>query len=136
MTGPWWRFPDVEQTLAVLLEALVGGELHTGTETPADLDKKMPFIRVIRPPGGGFSDAVNDYATVEIDVFHTNYHSGAKPLAERVRQFLTTQKHRLGPAVIDTITCTSSPGELPWAPGIRRVGATYQTVARRYRADT
>ncbi|MER7331665.1 MULTISPECIES: hypothetical protein [unclassified Micromonospora] len=125
----------MEETLAVLLEPLAGGELHTGTETPADLDKRLPFIRVVRPPGG-FSDQHTEYVTVNIDVFHSNYRSGAKPLAERVRQFLTTQKHRLGPAVIDTIVCTSGPGEMPWAPGIRRVGATYQTVARRYRADT
>lgn len=135
MTGPLWVFPDVEETLAILLEDLVGGEQHTGSETPSDLDKRVPFIRVIRPPGG-FDDGVSDFATVTIDVFHSTYRLGAKPLAERVRQFLTTGRHRLGPAVIDRITCTSGPGEMPWAPGIRRVGATYQTVARRYRVDS
>lgn len=131
MTAPMWVFPDVEQVLAVLLEALVPGERHTGTETPKDLDVRLPFIRVMRTPGGS-SDAVNDYVPLSVDVFHTSYHSGAKPLAETVRTFLTTQPLRLGPQVIDRIRCDSGPGEMPWAPGIRRVGATYSTVARRY----
>lgn len=130
MTGPQ-RFPDVEEILAVLLEPLAGGEKYTGTETPANLQELGRFIRVRR--GGGFSDRLNDYATVDIDAFHTSYRTGVKPLAEAVRQFLTAGPHRHGPVVIDRITCTSAPVEQPWAPGIRRMLATYRTVARRYR---
>lgn len=133
MTAPVWRFPDLEDFLVVLLEDLAGGEQHTGTETPSNLADVLPFIRVIRPPGGGFSDQLNDYGVVDIDVFHRTYRLGAKPLAEDVRQILTTRKHRIVGQVIDRIECTAAPAELPWAPGIRRVGATYRTVARRYR---
>lgn len=133
MTGPWLRFPDVEDALVVLLEPLAGGPAHTGTETPTNLQDVLPFIRAVRRPGG-FSDHVNDFATVDLDVFHSTYRTGAKPLAERVRQFLTSQKHSIGGVVIDRIECPSGPGELPWAPGIRRMGATYTVVSRRYLA--
>jgi hypothetical protein len=125
------RFPDVQRALATLLEPLAGGEAHTGIETPAGLQEVLPFIRVTR--GGGPSDNVNDYARVDIDVFHSTY-AESEPLAERVRQFLTGQKHRLGAVVIDRIECPNTPAELPWAPGIRRMGATYTVVSRRYRA--
>jgi hypothetical protein len=126
------RFPDIEDALVVLLEPLAGGEDHTGTETPANLQDVLPFIRVVRT--GGFSDQVNDYATVDIDTFDATYRTGVKPLAERVRQFLTGQTHRVGGVVLDRITCPNAPAELPWAPGMRRMGATYTVVSRRYLA--
>ncbi|MER7167032.1 hypothetical protein ABT336_13320 [Micromonospora sp. NPDC000207] len=95
------------------------------------MDRRLPFIRVQRR--GGYSDTIHDYATVDIDCFHTTYRTGVKPLAEQVRQHLTTVKHRLGPVVIDRIDCIAAPTEQPWAPGIRRMLATYQAVTRRYR---
>lgn len=133
MTGEWWRYPDVEEVAAILLEPLVGGESHTGTETPPNLQDVLPFIRVQRT--GGNDDGTSDFATVTVDCFHTGYRTGVKPLAEQVRQFLTTGKHRVGPAVIDRVTCPSAPTLQPWAPGMRRMLATYQFVSRRYLAD-
>ncbi|MEU0078566.1 hypothetical protein ABZY58_11770 [Micromonospora tulbaghiae] len=131
MTAPQELFPDVEEILAVLLEPLVGGSEYTGPEVPANLQQLGKFIRVKR--GGGYSDQLNDYATVDIDCFHTTYRTGVKPLAEAVRQFLINGSHRHGRAVIDRIRCTSAPTEQAWAPGIRRMYATYEVVSRRYR---
>ncbi|WP_053065478.1 hypothetical protein [Micromonospora sp. RV43] len=131
MTQPWDRFPDVQAALLVVVEGLAGGPEHAGIETPEGLVAATPFIRVRRL--GGNSDLLHDWATVEVDVFHTTYRGGEE-LAERVRQWLTGRKHRAGPAVLDSITCQVSPIELPWGPGIRRFGATYRVVSRRYRA--
>ncbi|MFI7608785.1 hypothetical protein ACIBTV_27245 [Micromonospora sp. NPDC049366] len=135
MTAPWSRFPDVQRALAALLEPLAGGAGHTGAQTPENLQQVLPFIRVYRR--GGSSDRFNDYASVEVDVFAATYggDSGAEALSERVRQFLTGQPHAIGPVVLDRITCTSAPAERPWAPDVRRIGATYQVVSRRYAAS-
>lgn len=127
MTTPLRRFPDVQRALVAILGPLVDG--RAGTQTPDDLELKMPFIRVTRT--GGPSDHVNDYAYVDVDVFAGTY-SVAEPLAERVRQLLTGPPLRAGDVILDRISCESAPAELPWAPGVRRFGATYLVVSRRY----
>lgn len=129
MTAPTRRFPDVQRALVAILAPLVGG--RAGTETPGDLESKMPFIRVLRT--GGPSDHIYDYATVDVDVYASTY-TQAEPLAEQVRQLLTGPPLRTDAIVIDRISCESAPVELPWAPGVRRFGATYVVVSRRYTA--
>lgn len=130
MTTPLRRFPDVQRALVTILGPLVDG--RAGAETPSDLESRMPFIRVIRT--GGPSDRVNDYATVEVDCFAGTY-TAAELLAEQVRQLLTGPPLRAGAAILDRISCESAPTELPWAPGVRRFGATYVVVSRRYTAS-
>lgn len=127
MTSPFSRFPDVQRVLVTDLEAIAGVD-HTGTETPADLLGALPFIRVLR--SGGASDRLNDFASVDIDVFAATYVQ-AERLAEEVRQRI------VGPpppvAVLDRVRCEAGPRELPWGDGqIRRFGATYQVTARRH----
>ncbi|MBQ1047854.1 hypothetical protein KBX50_05195 [Micromonospora sp. C51] len=135
MTAPWSRFPDVQRALATLLEPLAGGAGHTGAQTPDDLQQVLPFIRITRRGGG--SDRLNDYASVEVDVFADQYggDDGAEALAERVRQFLTGAPRAVPPVVFDRITCVSGPTERPWAPEVRRFGAAYLVVSRRYVAS-
>ncbi|TDC02281.1 hypothetical protein E1091_01140 [Micromonospora fluostatini] len=128
MTTPLRRFPDVQRALVTILEPLAGAG-RAGVETPTDLQAKLPFIRVLRIGGG--SDRLSDFAVVDVDVFAASY-GAAELLAERVRQLLTGPPLRAGAAVLDRITCDSGPVELPWAPGVRRFGATYQVTARRY----
>ncbi|MBF9135324.1 hypothetical protein I0C86_41475 [Plantactinospora sp. S1510] len=130
MTAPLRRFPDVQRVLVTLLEPLAGVG-RTGIETPGDLQSKLPFVRVIRT--GGPSTRTSDYATVDVDVFAASY-AAAEPLAERIRQYLTGPPLSSGAAVLDRITCESAAAELPWAPGIRRLSATYRVTARRYLA--
>lgn len=128
MTTPLRRFPDVQVILVNLLEEFVGLD-RTGIETPVNLQARLPFIRVVRT--GGSSGLLVDHATVDVDCFGTGY-TATELLAEQVRQYLTGPPLRYGPQILDRITCESSPTELPWAPGMRRIGATYLVTARRY----
>lgn len=129
MSSPFRRFPDVQRVLVDDLQT-VAGEGRTGVETPADLQTRLPFIRVLRVGGG--SDRVSDRAAVDIDVFASTY-TEAEELAERVRQ------HIVGPpppiARLDKAVCETGPRELPWGDddnGVRRFGATYLITARRH----
>lgn len=122
-------FPDVQAVLVGGLEALVGAADRTGTETPADFTGRTPFIRVLRVPGAGGSDHVDDRSSIDIDVFDTTY-AAAIRLAEQVRQYL------VGPpppfAVLDKVACDQGPVELPWGGDqIRRINAGYLVIARR-----
>jgi hypothetical protein len=127
------RFPNVPRLLASLLTtAAIVPAGRVGTETPATLDTQLPFIRVRRV--GGNSDQVNDYPTVDVDVFHSTAVNG-ESLAELVRQYLTTPGLPAVPlrGVIDRVECMTGPQELPWADTrVRRFGATYRITCRRY----
>jgi hypothetical protein len=127
------RFPNMPRLLAALLTE--GGLIsagHVGTETPATLDTQLPFIRVRRV--GGNSDQVNDYPTVDVEVFHSTAVNG-ESLAELVRQYLTTPGLPAVPlrGVIDRVEVLTGPQELPWADTrVRRYGATYRITCRRF----
>ena len=137
MTQPdtFRRFPPAARTIAKILEQLappVAKGARVGTRTPDDLTGRMPFIRVVRD--GGPSDAVNDFALLYVDVFSDNL-DAAEKLSERIRELMTQQPIRLGPAIVDSVTCTNGPTELPpWAPGINRFESRYTVVFRRYNA--
>lgn len=127
MTSPFRRYPDVQRLLVDELEALTGAG-HTGIETPVNLADVLPFVRVLRI--GGFSDRLNDRATVDVDVFAASYSAG-ELLAEQVRQ------HLVGPpppvVLLDRVDCEIAPRELPWGDGtVRRWNATYLVTARRH----
>lgn len=124
------RFPDVQVLLVRHLEQLLGAG-HTGIETPADLAGGLPFARIRRI--GGLSDRLQDFASVDIDVFAGGY-AATELLAEQIRQDLVGPPPPL--PLLDRITCETAPRELPWGDGstIRRFGATYAVVARRYTA--
>jgi len=132
MSQPWRRFPDAPKTVAKLLEPLapaVTAGSRVGTRFPSTLTGVMPFIRVTRH--GGPSDEVSDYAFVHVDVLSDSL-SAAEVLSERIRQKLTTERLRLGSAVVDRVECTSAPEEMPpWAPNINRFEARYTVVFRR-----
>ncbi len=126
MTSPFLRFPDVQRVLVDDLETLAGDE-HTGIQTPADLAGVLPFVRIMRT--GGWSDRLNDFSTVDIDVFAGSY-GEAEELAERVRQRLVGPPPPVG--ALDRVVCEVAPRELPWGLNeIRRFGATYSITARR-----
>lgn len=127
---PAARFPNAPRTVAKLLEQLSGNG-RAGTRTPASLTGLMPYVRVTRI--GGNSDEVSDYARIAIDVIGDNL-TAIEDLSERIRQFLTQNKLRLGRAVIDRVTVDAAPQEVaPWASGIYRYEARYLVVSRRYR---
>lgn len=132
MTQPatWRRFPDAPKTVAKILGSSLVTPQRAGTRTPDDFTGLMPFIRVVRI--GGFSDDINDYARIAVGVFSDNL-SVAEELSEKVRTKLTTEKLRLGPAILDRARCDMAPQEMgQWAPGINHFEANYLTVFRRY----
>lgn len=131
MSDAWYRFPDAPRTIAKLLEPLAGAG-KVGTRVPSSLTGLMPYVRVTRH--GGPSDTVSDYAVIHVDVLGDDL-AAAEQLAERIRQKLTTERLRLGAAVVDRVTCDSAPEEMPpWSTGINRFEARYTAVFRRYRA--
>lgn len=128
MPQPLASFPDGE---AAILDTVAAepGVADSGTETPPDLQDRLPFVRVARV--GGPDNVIDDYPLVDVDVFAAT-RAVAAPLAERLRQRLLAGPHRTPAGVIDRVRTTSGPVQLPWAdPGIRRFGATYRAAMRR-----
>lgn len=122
------RFPDIHRLLLAVLEDLAGGPEHLGTQTPADLAARLPFIRVARI--GGPSDRISDYARVAVDVFAATYIE-AEALAALVHELLTGTRLRAGGAVVDRVGVDQAPVELPWSPQVRRFQGRYLFVSRR-----
>lgn len=124
-------FPDVQAVLINDLVKFVGGlDDHTGYVTPADLEKKLPFIRVRRTAGA--NDGLNDYPDVDIDVFGGSY-SEAFNLARRVDAYLVGERGASQIAVFDLVVNMDGPHELPWDDEgvIRRFGLQYVITTRR-----
>lgn len=122
-------FPDVERALLDLIAPLLGSAEQTGTETPADLQQRLPFGRVTRV--GGPDDGISDRAVVDVDVFAAT-RSQAYDIAESVRQLLLAAPHAVAGVVLDSVGTIVGPRELPWADeNVRRWSATYRAVARR-----
>lgn len=124
-------FPDIEAGLLDWLDAtfpeLAGGG-HTGTETPADLDLRFPFVRVVLVTGD--DDGVTDRSVVDIDVFDRT--RVALALAEKIRTALTVYPPVVGGVILDTAFTEVRPRRLPWPDEqTRRWGATYRLSARR-----
>jgi hypothetical protein len=125
-------YPDVTRAVCDLLEDLG----TTGTETPADLEANLPYIRVTRT--GGADDLVTDTATVSVDVFAANA-TDAKDTAEQARQRLTLGPFGTGTSFatghgrIDRARTVTAPQMLPPTDtdNLRLVVASYQVQMRR-----
>lgn len=131
MTEPVRVFPDVQTVLIDDLVRFVGGrDDGTGYTAPADLGAKLPFIRVRRT--GGSNDGLNDYPTVDVDVFGASY-SEAINLARRVDAYLVNGGGAPPIPAFDTVINTNGPHELPWDDegAIRRFGLEYDITTRR-----
>jgi hypothetical protein len=124
-----WVFPDVQALLVDALGVWVGAD-NVDTETPEDLQARLPFIRVERLGGG--RGQVSDSPSVEIQVYASTY-AEVSLLAERICQWLCGPPPPL--PQIDKAVCTSAPVEIPYGDvRIRRLVASYQLTTRRVRA--
>ncbi len=130
MILPDYGFADVAKEWTVLLRPFVDDdETRVGTQTPADLETRMPFIRIVRSPGGP-TDRLDDVARLEVDVFAATY-AEAEPMSRRIRDWLIFNgPHRTQAVIFDKIKCDSGPQELPWSDTVRRFGASYTAVTR------
>lgn len=121
-------YPDVEACLVELLADLAA----TGTVVPSDLQSAVPFIRIKRT--GGPNDLVSDSPSVTIDSFVLNEAGGrsnAYDLAETIRQRLLDVPHRTSVGLIDFVSTTSGPAEIPWGSEVWRYSASYSISSRR-----
>lgn len=117
---------DIEAVLAPWAEATFGA--FSASETPADLEARLPVIRVERI--GGADERFSLHPTVAVDVFAATADE-ARTLAGRVRDALLFLSGPLNGAVIKGVRCDSGPSRQPWAnPAVRRWGATYTVSLR------
>lgn len=126
-------YPDVAHAVCDLLRSLVTG---ADTETPADLQEQLPWIRVTRT--GGQSDRVTDVASVVVDVFASGA-TEALGIARQVLQrlirgpFLSDVSFRTAHGQVDRARVTVGPALLPPtdSDNLRLVTASYNISVRR-----
>lgn len=117
---------DIEAVLNPWAEATFG--VFAGAETPADLEDRLPVIRIER--GGGVDDRFSQSPRVYVDVFAATADE-ARTLANSVRDALLFLRGPVGGAVIRDVRCDSGPTRAPWATdAVHRRGATYTVSLR------
>ncbi|MFE0326334.1 hypothetical protein ACFW08_05895 [Streptomyces sp. NPDC058960] len=118
--------PDIEAVLAPWAEATTG--VFSAAETPADLETRLPVIRIERI--GGADDRFSHAPRVAVDVFAATADE-ARTLANNVRDALLFLRGPVNGAVIRDVRCDSGPSRLPWASeAAHRRGATYTVSLR------
>lgn len=116
---------DIESAVIEVLAGL--GTLDVNT--PSDLLGNLPFIRVMRV--GGNDNRITDTARIDIDVFDVQ-RTVASSLSRQVQQTLLAFPHSVAAGVIDEVTTTLSPSEVPWSnTSIQLFAASYTVTARR-----
>lgn len=97
-------------------------------ETPADLEERLPVVRVERIGGG---DArFRGHPRVAVDVFAATADE-ARTLSNAIRDALLFLRGPVNGAVISGIRCDAGPSRQPWAnESVHRRGATYTVSLR------
>lgn len=123
-------FPNIERLIASIFQTDLGGADHVGSETPADLESRLPFLRATRI--GGTRTHLIDYPILELDYFAADELTGA-PGASAVANRLLT-KPPPHPS-LDYVSCDPAFRELPWGDSetVRRWGATFFIETRMVR---
>lgn len=127
-------YPDVETVVQDVIAELVGGVRHVGSETPPDLQQRLPFVRVTRYGGG--DDGVTDAADIDVDVYGDR-RTPTLRLAEQVRELLTRGSHVVSSGgarvVLDAVETILAPFQPPGNGDetVRRFTASYSVRARR-----
>lgn len=118
--------PDIETVLAPWLEAELG--VFACASTPADLEQRLPVIRV--QAGGGSGGKFSQHPRVSVDVFAAT-DDAARALAQLVHSALVFLNGAAGPAIIRDVRCDSLPTSRPWETvAVRRRGAEYTVSLR------
>lgn len=123
------RFAHLERTLHGLIvpRFLDGDTTRAGSQTPADLDARLPYVLLTRT--GGDRTVIDDNPFFDVDTF-AELDGDAEQLASDICDFLLSK-----PFPLDYVFCIEAPRELPWREdgSIRRYGATYSASLRRVR---
>ncbi|MCW2904925.1 MAG: hypothetical protein JWO67_7190 [Streptosporangiaceae bacterium] len=119
-------FPDVEQVLMDLFADLAATVV---TFLPADLQQRLPLVRVRRLGGG--DDKWTDQPRVDVEVYAADRAAGM-PLAKLLQQRLISRPNRTAHGVIDRAGTEVGPREVPYDdPDTRLFTATYRVSLRR-----
>jgi hypothetical protein len=117
---------DVEAVVAPWVEATFG--VFAASEAPADLEDRLPAVRVERI--GGADERFRGHPRVAVDVFAATADE-ARTLANAIRDALLFLRGPVNGAVVSGVRCDSGPSRQPWAnPAIHRRGATYTVSLR------
>lgn len=117
---------EIEAVLAPWAEATFG--VFAGAETPADLETRLPVIRVERL--GGSDERFALHPRVAVDVFAATADE-ARTLASSVRDALLFLQGPVNGAVIRSVRCDSGPTRQPWVnEAVHRRGASYTVSLR------
>ncbi|MFD9442160.1 hypothetical protein [Streptomyces sp. NPDC060001] len=118
--------PDIEAVLAPWVEATF--DVFSAAETPADMEKRLPVVRVERI--GGSDERFTLHPRVAVDVFAATADE-ARTLAGRIRNALLFLRGPVNGAVIRDVRCDAGPSRQPWAnEAVHRRGATYSVSLR------
>lgn len=117
---------DVETVIAPWIESTFGA--FTASVAPADLEERLPVVRVERT--GGPDDRFAGHPRVAVDVFAATADE-ARDLAARIRDGLLFLRGPVGGAVVRGVRCTAGPSRQPWSnPSVHRRGAAYTVSLR------
>ncbi|MEU6725467.1 hypothetical protein ABZ917_17305 [Nonomuraea wenchangensis] len=121
---------DVEAALIAWLEDNVAG-VHASTETPSDLDDRLPWLQVVRV-GGPYDGFRRHQPTVDVSAFAVTGPAAAE-LALLVQRLFHEQLwgSTTGGAVFSRVRTNVGPHGVPYDnPNMRRCEATYAFVIR------
>ncbi|MGI5274872.1 hypothetical protein ACQEUU_37465 [Nonomuraea sp. CA-218870] len=121
---------DVEAALIAWLEGTLD-DVRASTETPSDLDDRLPWLQVVRL-GGPYDGFRRDQPAVDISAFAVTG-PAASDLALQVQKALHTQLWgaTTGGAVFSRVETRTGPHKVPYDnPNMRRYEATYAFVIR------
>lgn len=127
-------YPDIE----VALIALLGDLGYAVTSTPADLQDRLPVLRIQRIGGGDDRDSVLDFPDVNIQAFTARSAGSARAGwalmgTIRARMDALLGQSVAGGGLLCSAQLTSGPIETPWPDAaICVVAATYRVTTRGY----
>lgn len=117
---------DIEALLVTWLEETIE-DVRASTETPPDLQDRLPWLQVVRI-GGPYDGFRLDQPTVDIAAFDSTG-PAASALAAHVQVLLHEQlaRAKTGTAVVTRVETVTGPHWVPYDnPGLRRYEATYR----------
>ncbi|WP_228973398.1 hypothetical protein [Streptomyces sp. DH12] len=116
----------MEAVIAPWIESTFGA--FTASVVPADLEDRLPVVRVERM--GGADDRFAAHPRVAVDVFAATADE-ARTLANNICDALVFLRGPVGGAVVRGVRCDAGPSRQPWSnPGVHRRGATYTVSLR------
>ncbi len=119
---------DIEALLVAWLEGVIE-DVTASTETPPDLDDRLPWLQVVRI-GGSYDGFRLDRPTVDIAAYDSTGPL-ASALAAQVQVLIHEQlaRTKVGTAVVSRVVTIAGPHFVPYDnPAMRRYEATYQFV--------